>query len=359
MIAASAMSNRPGITIVVNERGSNGHDVMLRRARTFQRLLEPAFRVELIAAPKRPTLADLRRSDLVYVVDPGRRGFPSAVAAWVVGRPVIVEMGDPQAPLYRAGGRGRASVLAGGTIDWIVARRARGVVVRGKGLAGVLSLRVPWIEIPDGVDTDLFVPGADGDLRSRLGLPEDALVVGLTGSLRGSSPYGWDLVEALSLLRDRPVHGLVVGDGDGLENLRRRAAKLAVSDRLVLTGQVPHGDIPRYVSAMDVCLSRQTNDAVGRSRTTAKLPEYLACDRYVLATAVGGAAEILPEEMLLPYEGSSDPNHVDRLAGRIAELVPRRAELRRGAGTRRIALERFSYPALAERLAAFLEGFVP
>jgi glycosyltransferase involved in cell wall biosynthesis len=105
---------------------------------------------------------------------------------------------------------------------------------------------------------------------------------------------------------------------------------------------------------MDVCLSRQTDDDVGWSRTTAKLPEYLACDRHVLATAVGAASEVLPDEMLLPYEGSYDSGHVVRLAERLAALVPRQGELRRGAGTRRIALERYSYPALARSLSSFL-----
>ena len=159
---------------------------------------------------------------------------------------------------------------------------------------------------------------------------------------------------------DRPSRSAI--RRDGLEPLARYAAELGVSDRLVMPGYVTHEEIPRYVAAMDVCLPRQTNDSVGWSRTTAKLPEYLACRRYVLATAVGGGGggggEILPEEMLLPYEGSYDERHAARLAERLVELVPRRAELRRGGGTRRIALERYSYPVLTRRLAAFLHEVV-
>jgi hypothetical protein len=62
--------------------------------------------------------------------------------------------------------------------------------------------------------------------------------------------------------------------------------------------------------------------------------------------------------MLLPYEGSHDPDHPQRLAERIAALVPRRADLRQGSGTREIALERYSYPALARRLGGFLRQVV-
>jgi glycosyltransferase involved in cell wall biosynthesis len=344
------------VLMVVNERAPEGN--MARRAGVFRQLLAPEFRVTVVAAPKRPSRAAICRADLVYVIDPGRIGFPAAVSGWASRRPVVVEMGDPQAALYRAQGRGAFSRVAGAAIDLLLARKATAIVVRGRGLADVLSLRVPWVEIPDGVDVERFVQGVDGELRQELGIPADALVAGLAGSLREGrrrgSIYGWDLVEALGLLRDWPVWALIVGSGTGYDALLRYAAELGVSDRLVMPGHVTHDQIPRYVAAMDVCLSRQTNDAVGWSRTTAKLPEYLACDRYVLATDVGGAAEVLPAEMLLPYHGSYDEHHAARLAARLAALAPRQAQLRRGAGTRKIALERYSYPALAKRLGAFL-----
>jgi glycosyltransferase involved in cell wall biosynthesis len=348
--------------VVVNEKASDGHNVLGRRAEAFRRFLEPDFRVTVVTAPKHPPVSETRRSDLVYVIDPGRAGFPAVVAAWLARRPVVVEMGDPQAALYRNAGRGRASILAGGIIDWLVGRGATAIVVRGRGLATELRLRAPWIEVPDGVDVSRFVPGADTGIRARFGIPEDALVAGLVGSLRAGrregAMYGWDLVEALSLLPDQPIWALIVGDGDGAALLRRHAEELGVADRVVLPGYVPHDNIHSYVAAMDVCLSRQTNDEVGRSRTTAKLPEYLACDRYVLATAVGAAADVLPDEMLLPYDGSYDPDHPRRLAERLTALVPRRAELREGGGTRAIALERYDYPTLARTLGSFLREVV-
>src|ERR671923_79869 len=90
-------------------------------------------------------------------------------------------MGDPQAALYGAQGRGPFSRVAGAAIDRLLARKATAIVVRGRGLVEVLSLRVPWIEIPDGVDVERFVPGVDGELRRELRIPADAPVAGVAG----------------------------------------------------------------------------------------------------------------------------------------------------------------------------------
>lgn len=341
-----AVANRAGL----QERRLYGLAPHLPDTIALTMLIEPSVR---------DVLAHLRHTDVVYVLEPGRKGFPAAVAARLGRKLVVVELSDPHGALFRAGGRSRAAVAAGEIIDHLVVRRADGVIVRGRGLAEVLDIRVPWVEVPDGVDTERFRPGVDGDLRTRLGIPSDALVVGLVGSLTGGPQskmiYGWDIVAALASLRDLDVWGLVVGGGTGLATIRERASALGVADRLVTPGESAHEQIPEFVAAMDVCISTQTNDAIGRSRTTSKLPEYLAADRFVIATAVGTAAAVLPAEMLLPFEGSEDRAYPERLAGRLRELWPRRAELRLGSGTRALAVERFSYPVVAAQLAAFLQ----
>lgn len=350
--AASGRARR--LALVVNAPG-----LQVRRAEAFRRHLAPRYHVEVTVAPGSRQLAGLRAADAVYVIDPGRRGFPAVLAGRMLRRPVVVELGDPQGELYRVQGRGPLASRIGSGIDRVVSRHADAVVVRGRGLADILDVRAPWIEVPDGVDLDHFRPGRDGGVRATLGVPEDALVVGLTGSLHWSQKlrfgYGWDVVEALAHLRDQPVWALIVGAGAGLQHLGRRAAELGVEGRIVFPGEVPHHEVPCYLGAMDVCVSTQSNDAIGRGRTTAKLPEYLACDRFVLATVVGAAAEVLPSEMLLPYEGQRDDGHPGRLAQRLAGLVPRRRELRVGAGTRRIAEQLYCYRLLATKVQDLLD----
>jgi glycosyltransferase involved in cell wall biosynthesis len=107
---------------------------------------------------------------------------------------------------------------------------------------------------------------------------------------------------------------------------------------------------------MDICLSTQTNDPVGRARTTAKLPLFLACGRFVLASRVGEAARVLPEEMLVEYREGYDSSYPERLAQRIARLVSEPHLLRLGDQGRQIATAEFDYGVLVPRVAALLRA---
>jgi glycosyltransferase involved in cell wall biosynthesis len=213
------------------------------------------------------------------------------------------------------------------------------------------------------VDLTQFRPLDGTAARTRLGL-DDAFVVGLVGSSVWSAAlemaYGWDLVELVADLKDLPVRGLLVGDGTGIARLRARAAQLGIADRLVFAGRRPIDELPELLAACDVCLSTQTNDVPGNVRTTGKLPLYLACGRYVLASRVGEAARVLPPEMLVPYEGTIDREYPRRLAERVRGLARDRERLNRlAARGPEIAREHFDYDMLARRVTNVLERVLP
>ena len=109
---------------------------------------------------------------------------------------------------------------------------------------------------------------------------------------------------------------------------------------MLFAGRIAYERLPDYLAALDVCLSTQTNDLAGQARTTGKLPLYLAAGRYILASRVGEAALVLPDDMLLDYHGVVDRDYPARLAGRVRES-PRSSSGRRrrrpssSGGTRR------------------------
>jgi len=274
---------------------------------------------------------------------------------------LVVDTGDAITALARSSGmRGPAGIAATWMLEQVALRAADRLVVRGtrhRELLGGMGLAATVV--PDGVDLRLFRPADGGGVRRQWGL-EGTFAVGLVGSSiwspRLGLAYGWDLVEMLGLLEDLPVRGVVVGSGSGIDRLVARARELGVQNRLVLAGRRPLSELPEWLAAFDVCLSTQTNDVPGQVRTTGKLPLYLACGRYILASRVGEAARILPPEMLVPYDGTVDRAYPARLADRVRRLLARPATLRAGARGVALAREHFDYDVLAPRVEAVIEA---
>lgn len=288
--------------------------------------------------------------DLVYCVD--LAAVPVAVGL-LSGRhaKLIVDTGDHPSAFLRQVGAQRARIAAARLMEEVVYRRAAAVVVRGRHHEavvrgyGVRRLAV----VPDGVDLSVVRPITDLDLRARLGL-SDVLTVGIAGHFTWydhlGGGLGWELVHTLARLKDLPVHGVLIGDGPGLSHLRVLAAELGVGDRLHVLGRVPYEHYARYLGLIDVCLLTQTNDPSSWIRTTGKLPGYLAAGRYILASAVGTAVDVLPESMLVPYEGRWDETYPNRLAERVRGLVQDPSHLEAGARLTTLALD-FEYSRIA------------
>lgn len=301
------------------------------------------------------------RPHVTYVVDMGYSGVLAAGLARLAGcGRMIVDTGDAIFELAKSvGERGRIGLWMTDWLERFGLRVADAIVVRGTKHRELLGdIGKPVVVVQDGVDTDAFRPVEDSELRSELA-PDGAFTIGLVGSSLWSERlgicYGWELVEAVHALRDRPVVGLMIGGGTGIEHLRARCAELGIVDRLRFVGFVPYDELPRYLGAMDVCLSTQTNDIPGRVRTTGKLPLYLAAGGVILASRVGEAALLLDPRQLIEYEGVVDRKYPARLAARIGELMDDEAV--RGeliAANRAIARERFDYRELGGRVRSLL-----
>ncbi len=293
-----------------------------------------------------------QRPDLVYILN---TAFPGALVGPLLSArhriPYVLDTGDVVHEMAREAGLEplwRLPILK--AVESLALRRAHAVVVRGsRHQAHLQSLGLPRVHLlRDGyVDPGPVHPEAVEALRQRLGLRPGRFIVGVLGSLVFSPRlricYGWDLVEALARLRDLPVDGLVIGDGNGLEWLRERAREAGVLERITFAGRIPYADVQPALRLMDIALSTQTNNLPGQVRTTGKLPEYMAAGRFVLASRVGDATLLLPDAMLVEFRGAVDREYPARLAERIRE-VHGSPELRRLAG---------ALPARARELCSY------
>jgi glycosyltransferase involved in cell wall biosynthesis len=354
--------------VVNGEPGS----AMGHRARAFAERLGGGYELRLLyrrggkAAATARLLAALARfrPQVCYVLDIAASGVAAAgLYKHLTGARLVIDTGDAVTELARTLDRGPLGVALTRCLERYALAVADRVVVRGTYHRDWLARRGVTAEVvPDGVETDLFAAAPEGEPRRRLGL-DGVLTVGLLGSSVWSAKlgicYGWDLVELIRLLRDRPVAGVMVGGGSGIPVLQERCRRYGIADRVRFLGPIPYERLPGYLSLMDVCLSTQTNDLPGRVRTTGKLPLYLASGRFVLASKVGEAALVLPEEMLVEYQGTVDERYPGRLAERILPLLRDPARLARGRQQVAVARARFDYAVLAGKVRGVIESAAP
>lgn len=207
------------------------------------------------------------------------------------GEAAVVEEGlSPRSLKYRSVWRLELGVM----------RAAHRVVAISRGIRDAVAERgIPpekIVIVPNGVDTEVFAPRPrDAELAAALAL-EGRLVVGFIGSLRRLE--GLDLlVGALpELLRRRPeVRLLVVGDGPERSRLEQQARSAGVAEAVRFTGLVPHEDVLRYYSIMDVLAYPRIDARINHTVTPLKPLEAMAMGKACLASDVGALCELVED----------------------------------------------------------------
>jgi glycosyltransferase involved in cell wall biosynthesis len=148
--------------------------------------------------------------------------------------------------------------------------------------------------VPNGVDAELFKPDEpDLEVRKRWGLDDDP-VLGFVGGLRP-----WHGVEVLPALLDRLVSrypGLrlvIVGDGPLRGELEHELRERRLARSAVLTGSLPHEEVPALIHQFDVALAPYSRPDHDFYFSPLKLFEYMACGVPVVAAALGQIEEVV------------------------------------------------------------------
>jgi len=172
------------------------------------------------------------------------------------------------------------------------------------------------------------------ELRRMLGVPEEALLIGIVGRLQ---PWkGQDrFVQALDVIRGRcgDVRGLIVGgDAYGLSpqyerDLDRLIADLGLAEAVIRTGQVPD-PIP-FMALLDVFVSASDEEPFG-----IVLLEAMALGVPVVAVASGGPLEILKQGRFGALATSPEPADLVRAIEPLIRDPALRASLAQQGRTR-------------------------
>ena len=153
--------------------------------------------------------------------------------------------------------------------------------------------------LPNGVHSDRFVHmEPDIDLKKELDIDEDAVVIGYIGSL--VSYEGLDLlINSLPLVQhstEVKFKLLIVGDGAYMEKLQDLTNNLGLTDLVLFTGRVPHEEVERYYSIVDIAPFPRLPQPVTEMVSPLKPFEAMAMEKAVIASDVHALAEIVQHE---------------------------------------------------------------
>jgi teichuronic acid biosynthesis glycosyltransferase TuaC len=244
-----------------------------------------------LALGARATLGAIRRGGFDFDVIDAHYFYPDGVAAALLAlwfnKPLVVTARGTDVnliPQYRvprllirwALGRANASIGVSGAL-----------VERLRALGGEDSrLHV----MRNGVDLNRFHAMPAAAVRAQLGITGSPVIL-TVGNLHEHKGQRLT-VQAFALLRQHfPGASLwVVGDGPDKSAIAQDAQRLGLADAVHLVGPVPNTELVRWYSAADLSVL-----ASSREGWPNVLLESMACGTPVVASAVGGVAEIVRE----------------------------------------------------------------
>ena len=242
------------------------------------------------------------RPDIIHAHSPALCGMAGLRAARRLRLPFVYEIRAFWEDAAVGNGTGRAGSLKyrlTRALENRVVAQADAVFTICAGLRGDLVARGhdgDTISLaPNGVDLTLFgdPPPRDAGLAETLGIGPGP-VIGFIGSFYDYEGLD-DLIAALPLLRERQPGAqlLLVGGGPMDEALRAQAAASPASEAVIFTGRVPHGEVERYYSLVDVLAYPRKRSRLTDLVTPLKPLEAMAQRRIVAASDVGGHRELI------------------------------------------------------------------
>ncbi|WP_448663647.1 TIGR04063 family PEP-CTERM/XrtA system glycosyltransferase [Sphingomonas sp. CJ20] len=242
------------------------------------------------------------RPDILHAHSPVLDAMAGQRVARQLGLPLLYEIRAFWEDAAVGNGTGREGSLKyriTKAMETRAVRKAQGVAVICEGLRGDLVRRGidpgKIMVSPNGVDLTLFgdPPAPDTALAAQLGIG-GCDVIGFIGSF-----YDYEGLDGLvaampALVAARPsMQLLLVGGGPAEAAIRAQAAASPVADRIHFIGRVPHHEVERYYSLIDVLVYPRKRMRLTDLVTPLKPLEAMAQRKLVAASDVGGHRELI------------------------------------------------------------------
>lgn len=302
---------------------------------------------EIGALAKRvEALANEWKPDVLHAHSPVLDGLAALRVGKKLGIPVIYEIRAFWEDAAVGNGTGREGSLRYRLtkhLETHAVKSADAVAVICEGLRGDLIARgidPDKITVsPNGVDLDLFgdPPPRDDMLAEMLGLAADDAVIGYIGSFYDYEGID-DLIAAMpALVAVQPkARLLLVGGGPMEASLKAQAAASPAAAHIHFVGRVPHTEVERYYSLIDILAYPRKKMRLTDLVTPLKPLEAMAQGKLVAASSVGGHRELIEDGVTGTLFAPDDPAAI---ADALARLLENRAMWPERRRTARIFVE--------------------
>ena len=169
------------------------------------------------------------------------------------------------------------------------------------------------VTIYNGVNFERFRTPCDPAIRRReLGVADDVVLAGCLARIEPAKDHG-TLLQALALISNRlpKLHLVLIGGGSEEERLQRMAHELGIGERVHFVGF--RTDAAEWLQSVDISVLSSVKE--GLSNTVL---ESMAAGKAVIATDVGGNAEVIVENETGCLVPSRSPAELGAALARVA-----------------------------------------
>ena len=156
-----------------------------------------------------------------------------------------------------------------------------------------------------GVDLERFVSDGREEVRKKYGILDDDIVLFFMGWLYDFSGLKEVALE-LARCKNNHIKLLVVGKGDLWDALQEIRENCGLEKKLIMVDWIPYEDVPKYLSASDICILPAYNNDIMRNIVPIKMYEYMAAGKPVVATCIYGIKKEFGDQNGVLYTDTSE-----------------------------------------------------
>ena len=251
---------------------------------------------------------EIEKPDIIHAHSPALNGLAALKAGRKAGLPVVYEIRafwEDAAVDHGTCKENDLRYRLTRKMETHVVKHADAVTTICQGLKeDLISRNFPeskFTVIPNAVNIEQFEIIKQADKDANAGLAEklkltNHQVLGFLGSFYAYEGLDLAIAALPAILEVNPnTRLLLVGGGPQEQNLKHQVTLLGLEDKVIFTGRVPHSEVGKYYSLVDLLIYPRKTMRLTDLVTPLKPLEAMAQGKVCLASDVGGHKELINE----------------------------------------------------------------